>query len=108
MDIRECLSICFPNYPLPEGGWLMLVDHLERLREIPKVSVVKWIRPPSLSLKLNTYGCSKGNPGPSGGGGLLRNDLGMVLLAFSVDLGLCSSLEAEARALDRFVQVQCE
>ena len=53
---------------------------------------------PAGVLKLNTDGCSKGNPGVSGGGGILR-DGGSLLLAFSCYLGHATSLQAEVRAL---------
>lgn len=51
---------------------------------------------------MNTDGASKGNPGPSGGGGVIRNELGDVIFAFSHYYGETDSLIAEVRAaLDR-------
>ncbi|XP_071939025.1 uncharacterized protein [Coffea arabica] len=66
----------------------------------PAVShrLVKWVRSFHGSLKLNTDGCSKGNPGLSGGGRVLR-DGGRMVLAFSCSFGLASSMQAEARTL---------
>jgi ribonuclease HI len=46
---------------------------------------------------LNTDGASKGNPGPSGGG-VIRNDKGDVIFAFSHYYGETDSLIAEVRA----------
>lgn len=35
--------------------------------------ISKWVCPPSGRLKLNSNGCSRGNPGKSGGGSVLRD-----------------------------------
>ena len=64
----------------------------------------EWSRPrwhslPSRFVKLNIDGCLKDNPGVSGGGGILRSTEGRLLFAFSVYLGQCTSLQAEAMAL---------
>ncbi|XP_027169370.1 uncharacterized protein LOC113769087 [Coffea eugenioides] len=67
--------------------------------------------------KLNTNGCSRGNPGRAGGGGVLRDDEGKLLLAFSTFFGSCTSIQAEAQTLlfgvnlcisHRYVRVQAE
>ena len=48
---------------------------------------------------LNTYGCSKGNPGASGGGGVLRDPDDQVLVGYSAFLGVNTSLRVEVLAL---------
>lgn len=48
---------------------------------------------------LNTDGCSKGNPGTSGGGGVIRDAVGLPLVGFSAFFGEASSIQAEALAL---------
>ncbi|MQL68439.1 hypothetical protein Taro_000722 [Colocasia esculenta] len=53
----------------------------------------------SSGLCLNVDGASKGNPGPSGGGGSIRNSNGDILLAFAFHYGFSNSLQAEVRAL---------
>ena len=55
--------------------------------------------PPQGFLKLNIDGASKGNPGLSGGGAILRNSLGQLVLAGSYFYGICTNMEAEFRAL---------
>ncbi|CAK9166787.1 unnamed protein product [Ilex paraguariensis] len=50
-------------------------------------------------LKLNIDGASKGNPGRSGGGAILRNSDGQMVLAGSYFYGICTNMEAEIRAL---------
>ncbi|XP_071902237.1 uncharacterized protein [Coffea arabica] len=60
--------------------------------------IVRWSARPGC-LILNTDGCSKGNPGCSGGGGILRDASGGPILAFSAFFGIRSSLHAEALAM---------
>ncbi|XP_027118706.2 uncharacterized protein [Coffea arabica] len=61
--------------------------------------LVRWIGPELWVLTLNTDGCSKGNPGTGGSGGVLRDSSGRLLLAFSAYLGETTSLHAETSAL---------
>ncbi|XP_071902759.1 uncharacterized protein [Coffea arabica] len=61
--------------------------------------LVRWETKDSDRFILNTDGCSKGNPGVSGGGGVLRDSNGIPLIGFSTYLGETTSLCAEARAL---------
>lgn len=49
--------------------------------------VAKWFFPRPGFWKINTDGCSKGNPGLSGSGGILRNDRCLVVMAYGVLLG---------------------
>ena len=68
----------------------------------PKVSQtipVKWLLPPLGWAKLNTDGASSGNPGPAGGGGVIRDCRGDWVKGFSRSIGLASSVQAELRAL---------
>ncbi|XP_027060814.2 uncharacterized protein [Coffea arabica] len=61
--------------------------------------LIRWAVPEVGRLMLNTDGCSKGNPGLGGGGGVLRDSSGSPLFAFSAFLGVTSSLRAETMAL---------
>ncbi|MQL79906.1 hypothetical protein Taro_012347 [Colocasia esculenta] len=65
--------------------------------KVPKI--VRWI-PPKHGVCLNIDGACKGNPGPCGGGGCLRNPVGDVLLSFAFFYGHGDSLLVEVRALD--------
>ncbi|MQL86108.1 hypothetical protein Taro_018652, partial [Colocasia esculenta] len=73
---------------------LHIVDYTQH--STPRL--VKWLRPPA-GLKLNTDGCSRGNPGSSAGAGVIRNSSGDFVLAYSNFDGLSSSLLAEFRAI---------
>jgi len=44
-------------------------------------------------------GCSKGNSGSAGGGGVLRDHAGQMIMAFSAYFGFCLNNSAEALAL---------
>jgi hypothetical protein len=48
---------------------------------------------------LNIDGDSKGNPGPSGASGVLRLSNDSFVFAFSHPLGVCTNMEADAKAL---------
>ncbi|GMP61060.1 hypothetical protein CsSME_00023673 [Camellia sinensis var. sinensis] len=55
----------------------------------------------SCKIKLNVDGCSKGDPGQAGYGGLLQDETGIWIWGFYGKLGHCSSLEAELWAIYR-------
>ncbi|KAK4721889.1 hypothetical protein R3W88_012122 [Solanum pinnatisectum] len=49
--------------------------------------------------KLNTDGCSKGSPGSAGGGGILRDDSGFPIMAYSDYYGDYTNNVAESNAI---------
>ncbi|WMV20142.1 hypothetical protein MTR67_013527, partial [Solanum verrucosum] len=58
---------------------------------------VKWLKPPRNFIKLNSDGsCVQGS---CGGGGLIRDNQGNMMFAYSLGLGQGTSNMAEARAL---------
>lgn len=60
---------------------------------------VAWQAPPIGWYALNTDGAAKGNPGPAGGGAIIRNQQGSFISAFVGNFGHCSSFRAEITAL---------
>lgn len=50
-------------------------------------------------MKMNVDGCSKGNPGSAGEGGIIRDHHGHMILAFAGYFGICSNNVAEAMAI---------
>ena len=50
-------------------------------------------------VKLNSDGCSRGNPGMSGRGGMIQSCARRILLGFSCFFGELTSLQAELKAL---------
>jgi ribonuclease HI len=60
---------------------------------------VRWVAPEPGWLKLNTDGASKGNPGKSGGGSILRDHQGNVIFTTYRSYGFQTALVAECLAL---------
>jgi len=46
-------------------------------------------------IKLNVDGCSNGNLGTAGAGGILRDNLGTCCKGFAINIGICSSVKVE-------------
>ena len=67
-----------------------------------------WLLPPDGWSKANFDGASKGNPGPSGCGGVIRNSFGEGIAAFASPLGFQTNHLAEARAASRVVKLAFE
>ncbi|XP_073139125.1 uncharacterized protein [Henckelia pumila] len=65
------------------------------LQRIHKTAIVRWLRPPPGSFKLNVDGSSRGNPGELFVGGVVRDSSGRVLAFFSEFIGLGSNVRAE-------------
>lgn len=76
-----------------------LLNPIHPNNSIPRLTI--WFAPLAGSLKLNTDGCSKGDPGQAGYGGLLRDEVGTWLWGYHGYLGSCTSLEAELWGLYR-------
>ncbi|EOY07697.1 Uncharacterized protein TCM_022064 [Theobroma cacao] len=60
--------------------------------------------PPPGSLKLNTDGAAKGKPGPAGIGGVLRDHLGFIKVAFSNHIGIEESNYAAFQAIQEGIR----
>lgn len=60
---------------------------------------VRWIPPVESFIKINVDGSSFGNPGRSGFGGLLRNELDEWLGGFYGNYGITTDLTAELHAI---------
>ena len=71
------------------GSSLALSSAKRRGREKQKIDRNgKWQLPPYSIWKINTDGSSKGNPGPTGTGGIGRDSLGLVIFLFSIYEGI--------------------
>ncbi|KAL0437781.1 UNVERIFIED_CONTAM: putative ribonuclease H protein [Sesamum radiatum] len=59
-------------------------------------------------VKLNSDGASRGNPGVSGVGGIIRDHFGQVILAYYEPLGFSTNMMAELQGLFRGLQLCLE
>ncbi|OIT30843.1 putative ribonuclease h protein, partial [Nicotiana attenuata] len=67
-----------------------------QIQQISSITV-RWLRPPAQIVKLNSDGsCTNGQ---CGGGGIIRNQKGKFIMAYSIPLGEGTSNYAEAEAL---------
>lgn len=74
----------------------------------PRRQDARWLFPPEEWSKANFDGASKGNPGPSGCGGVIRNSSGEGIATFASPLGTQTNHMAEARAASRVVNLAFE
>ena len=74
-DVAAELKIHF-NHRLGRVTFPQLYDWSGQQASGVNYQIVRWQAKTQRGLTLNTDGCSKGNPGWSGGGGILRNSLG--------------------------------
>jgi ribonuclease HI len=100
---RRCAYIfcddCFP--------WqVVLQQSAETLRVLRAGAVaasepqwVRWQGPPTGFVALNVDGSSLGNPGPSGAGGVVRDESGIWCFGFIAYVGVSEILKAELLAL---------
>ena len=63
------------------------------------VAQIGWKYPADGWIKLNVDGCSKGNPGLAGAGGVIRDHIGTWIGGFARNIGVCSSMTAELWAI---------
>ncbi|KAL0325063.1 UNVERIFIED_CONTAM: hypothetical protein Sradi_5075600 [Sesamum radiatum] len=68
-------------------------------------SVVRWSTPSPSWFKLNTDGCSLGNPGPAGVAGIIRGSDGCIHLTFQVTLGTGTSVIFELTTVWRGLEL---
>lgn len=97
-NLYEAASKNLPS----KGTGLEFIKWLGTSPRVVKASspiLVRWIAPPLNWAKLNCDGAFKGNPGHSGGGGVLRDHNGDLILAYGNYYGISLSLCAEAKAL---------
>ncbi|OIT27277.1 putative ribonuclease h protein, partial [Nicotiana attenuata] len=94
----------FPELQL-QHLWQDTYNRIEKLSPAIQCQIVYWQKPPVGWVKLNVDGCSKGNPGPAGGGGLIRDHHGVLIGAFAEFYGDCSCNIAEAKAMMRGIKM---
>ncbi|KAF7806654.1 ribonuclease H [Senna tora] len=88
--------------PMPESHSTMIpwrvVSH-HAVKTTKPIRLVKWEAPVPGTFKINVDGSSRGNPGKSGIGGLIRDSNGAMIAGFSVSIGFSDILYAELFAI---------
>ncbi|KAH0646373.1 hypothetical protein KY285_024978 [Solanum tuberosum] len=91
------------NYQFPQlqlkKQWGNTVLQIENLKLRINIKCLRWSKPSPGTFKLNTDGCSKENPGSAGGEGVLRDDKGQIIMAYSEYYGNCSNNVVETKAV---------
>lgn len=64
-----------------------------------------WTQPPEGFMKLNFDGASRGNPGPTGIGGIIRNQAGKIIHIYSKALGEGTNNEIEFAAMEKGIKI---
>mgnify|MGYP004714311617 CR=1 FL=1 len=88
----------FPRMRWLETSWEGLLREMVSRQGRMHIQPVRWVSPQG-GWKLNSDGYSRGNPGLSGGGGLVRDRHGNFVFGYSGHFGTLTSLHVELRAL---------
>ncbi|XP_071920660.1 uncharacterized protein [Coffea arabica] len=103
-DVKSAFEVQF-SLATQVSDFSLFYERVARSTDLYEFRIVWWRAGGQADMVLNTDGCSKGNPGASGGGGLLRDSNGQLLVAFSAYLGEATSLRAEVLAMLKGVQL---
>lgn len=79
-------------------AWNLDLSILAKVRIRPTISTTSstsWLPPANNSYKLNFDGAAKGNPGPTGFGGIFRSHTGAILLYGSIGKDTNNAIEME-------------
>lgn len=82
----KILSITFPQIRL-RAKWTELLQLCENNFQVIEVNMVKWKRPPNQWIKINLDGSELCNPRRIRAGGILRDQTGKLLMAFTNPIG---------------------
>ncbi|XP_055803454.1 uncharacterized protein LOC129872506 [Solanum dulcamara] len=93
-EIYMLITTAFPYIP----SWKDLIIWIENCKHDIKVTQVKWLKPASNIVKLNTDGSAIGNPEKIGAGGIVRDHKGNLIYAFASPLGVGTNNQAEVQA----------
>ncbi|PHT45576.1 hypothetical protein CQW23_14734 [Capsicum baccatum] len=97
-QIRMLVACQFPQVQLKQQ-WRNTLLHIENLKSRINIKCLRWRRPISGRFKLNTDGCSKKNPKSAGGCGVLRDENGQMIMAYSEYYGECSNNIVDSKAI---------
>jgi ribonuclease HI len=104
---RKIHKLLKENYQVSKGDDTAK-EEVNRKQTNSKRQEASWLLPPEGWFKANFDGASKGNPGPSGCGGVIQNFYGECQVAFSMPIGTQTNHVAEARAACESVKIATE
>lgn len=93
------LKVRRSNFKYTPYDWKELVQALQGYTPKIRVEQVLWTIPETRSLKCNTHGASRGNPGRSAWGFSVRNDLGDVIKAQAAEIEDSCTTNTQAKAM---------
>lgn len=96
---KDCILLMntvYPYIPWP-ACWKDLILTVDKCVHDIKITPVKWLKPASQWVKLNSDGSSL-TDGSMGAGGIIRNNEGKFLFAYATPLGDGSNNKAEVEA----------
>ncbi|KAK6777637.1 hypothetical protein RDI58_024355 [Solanum bulbocastanum] len=97
LDSFKLMQTVFPYIPWPLG-WNKLCTLSEKCIHHIRITTVQWHTPPDSWVKLNTDGSALKDLGNIGAGGILKDQKGDIIFAFSVPLGQGTHNQAEVEA----------
>ncbi|KAK6784166.1 hypothetical protein RDI58_017620 [Solanum bulbocastanum] len=97
--VHQVIRVLYPWLRIQEHKWVDLISTLGKYKPKLHHHIVKWELPMTGSLKCNTDGATKGNPGPSFYGFCIRDHKGDLCYAQAGVLGQTNNVQAEARAI---------
>ncbi|CAL0318467.1 unnamed protein product [Lupinus luteus] len=88
----------FANNSLSDFALLRSLSIKPNYNRAPRIIEVHWLPPAQETIKINTDGAGRGNPGPSAGGGIFRDHEGHTLACFACFYGCHNALFVELSA----------
>lgn len=102
-NIKAALGMSFPNCPV-EWPWCKLCEDIEKLKHVQRIIPIIWSLPEQGTFKVNTDGSYMENKGKAGIGGIIRNEVGDFIAAFSIPVHCSSNNMTEAFAARAGIQ----
>ncbi|XP_059292008.1 uncharacterized protein LOC132045445 [Lycium ferocissimum] len=102
-NMKAAITVAYPNINV-EGNWCNCCDMIEKLSPVVKCIPVCWRKPEMGWFKLNTDGSFVDITNSAGIGGILRNEEGDLIMAFSISVDCESHNIAEALAAEHGIR----
>ena len=106
-DFCDSFSLLVKRLVVDCSSWLVFFLFIYTLQKVQVLEVVYWKQLSNDIVKLNSDGCSKGNPRISVANWVLRDVDGNFFWAFSCYFDVASSVQTEANALQSGVNLPC-